>query len=271
MAHISRIALFPVKSLEGTEVASARILPSGALEHDRRFAIADESGKFVNGKRNARIHLLRAAVDRETGVITLEAPGQVRRMFRFREDRRELEAWLSEFFGSRVQVLENPGGFPDDTAASGPTIVSEATSREVASWFPGLRVEDIRRRFRANLEIAGTPAFWEDQLFGEPGTVVDFEAGDVRCEGSNPCARCVVPTRDPVTAEAYAEFQKTFVARRKQTLPSWAPMSRFDHFYRLCVNTRVPQSEAGKTLRVGDEVRVIGTRSIDGERRIHDR
>jgi uncharacterized protein YcbX len=260
MPHLRRIVLFPIKSLDGVEVPDARILPSGALEADRRFAIADRFGKFINGKRNPAVHRLRAIFDAAKSAVILEATGWTPRTFRFQEDEDELNRWLSDFFAARVRVLESPDGFPDDTEASGPTIVSEATTREVASWFPHLRAEDVHRRFRANLEIAGVPAFWEDQLFGEPGTVVDFAVGDVRLEGSNPCARCVVPTRDQVTGDVYAEFQKTFIARRKESLPSWAPVSRFDHYYRLCVNTRIPNSQKGKTLRIGDEVTLLGTR-----------
>lgn len=260
MSHINRIVLFPIKSLDGVEVQGAHILPSGGLENDRRFALADSSGKLINGKRTPAIHGLRARFDAGESAVTLEAAGRARMTFRCSEDRTALQDWLSNYFGFRVQVLESPAGFPDDREASGPTLVSAATTKEVASWFPGLRAEEVHRRFRANLELSGVPAFWEDQLFGEPGTVVDFAVGEVRFEGSNPCARCVVPTRDPVTANVYTDFQKTFVARRKGSLPSWAPASRFDHFYRLCVNTRVPASEAGKTIKAGDQVRLLATR-----------
>lgn len=263
MPTLSRIVLFPIKSLDGVEVPSARFLASGALDGDRRYAIADESGKVVNGKRNPQIHRLRAIFDGPRNAVTLDAAGQAHKTFRFREDRRELQTWLGQYFGFPVQVLENPDGFPDDTEAHGPTMVSEATLCEVASWFPGLQPEDIRRRFRANLELAGVPAFWEDQLFGEQGTVVDFTVGGVQLEGSNPCARCVVPTRDPVSAEIFGGFAKTLATRRKETLPSWAPASHFDHFYRLCVNTRIPETQAGKTLKIGDEVRLMGTRRIE--------
>ena len=33
--------------------------------------------------------------------------------------------------------------------------------------------------------------------------------------------------------------------------------SRFNHFYRLAVNTIVPADQAGKTVRVGDEVGIV--------------
>jgi hypothetical protein len=40
-------------------------------------------------------------------------------------------------------------------------------------------------------------------------------------------------------------------------LPEWAEKSRFNHFYRLAVNTIVPADQAGKMVRVGDEVQVV--------------
>ena len=117
----------------------------------------------------------------------------------------------------------------------------------------------MRRRLRANIEIEGVPAFWEDQLFAEQQTeFVQFQVGAVLFEGINPCQRCVVPTRDSLIGKVYPEFQKIFLKKRKETLPEWAPLSRFDHFFRLSVNTRIPESEAGKILQVGDEVKIYG-------------
>ena len=145
---------------------------------------------------------------------------------------------------------------PDDTDSPGPTVISTAALAEVATWYPGLSEQDARRRFRANLEFGRCPAFWEDRLFGDEGGSVAFTIGDVRARGINPCRRCIVPTRDPDSGEARDGFQRTFVARRRETLPSWARRSRFDFFYRLSVNTCVDASQAGKVLRTGDPVRM---------------
>jgi hypothetical protein len=102
------------------------------------------------------------------------------------------------------------------------------------------------------------PAFWEDQLYGEDErSVVRFRIGEVNFEGSNPCARCPVPARDPQTAADLVGFQKRFTELRRETLPPWAPASRFDHFYRLAVNTRVAPTETGKLLRLGDTLQIF--------------
>ena len=101
------------------------------------------------------------------------------------------------------------------------------------------------------------PAFWEDCLFGEDErSVVRFHIGEVALEGSNPCARCPVPPRDPLTGVILDGFQKRFTQLRESTLPEWSPRERFDHFYRFSTNTRVASSESNKHLRVGDSLRL---------------
>jgi uncharacterized protein YcbX len=97
------------------------------------------------------------------------------------------------------------------------------------------------------------PAFWEDALFGEDErSIVRFRIGEVAFEGSNPCARCPVPPRDPLTGVTLDGFQKHFTQLRESTLPPWSSRDRFDHFYRFTTNTRVASSESTKLLRVGD-------------------
>jgi len=81
---------------------------------------------------------------------------------------------------------------------------------------------------------------------------VRFKIGEVRFEGSNPCARCPVPPRNPRTGEDLIGFQKKFTDMRRSQLPHTSPRERFDHFYRLATNTRVASTEQGKVLRVGD-------------------
>lgn len=220
----------------------------------------EKSGCFVNGKRYAKVHLLRSSFDLTAGTVSLQAyDGAPTHTFHLSEERTELESWLSEYFGFEVELRQNPiAGFPDDTRASGPTIVSTATLETVASWFRGIELDEMRRRFRTNLEIAGVPPFWEDRLFGETeNAVVDFQVGAVRFIGVNPCKRCVVPTRGSLNAAVYKDFQKKFVQQRRATLPDWTHLSRFDSFYRLTVNTRIPESEDGKILQIGDEVELL--------------
>jgi uncharacterized protein YcbX len=327
--RLANIRLHPIKSLDPVSVSEARIGPNGGLELDRAWALYSVDGRWVNGKRTAAMHLIRATYAPDLSSVTLSVPGDCRNIpamtFAFPDDTEGASEWFSMYFEQVVVVRYAREGFPDDGLAPGPTIVSTASLRAVCEWFPGVTLEEARRRFRTTLEIDGAaasdgthaasgsplapvfgepesktrdlrprglaedtgpisprnsplsevrseypgsggegghnngdrlPAFWEDRLFAESqSSVVRFRIGEVAFEGSNPCARCPVPSRDSFTGiAADASFQKRFSELRRANLPSWSPADRFDHFYRLATNTRVPSTEQGKLLRVGDRV-----------------
>jgi uncharacterized protein len=256
MAHLAHLMIYPIKSLDSVAVERATVLASGALQHDREFAIVDQAGKFVNGKRTTKVHGVRSSFDLKARMMTLRVEGgRTQAMFHLDDDRPDIAAWLSDYFEMPVQLIQNTEvGFPDDLVSPGPTVVSTATLAAIASWFPELSLSEVRSRFRANLEIGDVPAFWEDQLFSETEVEVPFTVGAVKFLGVNPCQRCVVISRDSQTGEVYPQFQKQFIRQRKATLPDWTAPSRFNHFYRLAVNTRMDSSQAGKTLQIGDSV-----------------
>jgi MOSC domain-containing protein len=259
MATLAGIRIYPFKSLDPQPVEEAVMLASGALAHDRRYALTDVQGDVINAKRTPAVHLLRSRFDAATNRLTLRVEGTAEEhTFDVETPGGALTEWLSDFFDTRVTILENAAaGFPDDTESPGPTVVSTATLAEIAAWFPGLTLEKVRDRFRANLEIDGVEPFWEDRLLAAGLGVVRFQVGEVELLGTNPCARCIVPSRDARSGEPIQQFAKALSRQREAALPDWAPADRFDHYYRLSVNTRrVGVREC--TLRVGDEVEILG-------------
>jgi uncharacterized protein YcbX len=251
--HLGRIAIFPIKSLDGVAVEEVRITPGGILENDRVYAIVDGDGRIVNGKRTARVHQLRCSFDEGIREVRLWQSGESSQaQFRLDETNR-IGQWMSDFFGFPVTLQhESEKGFPDDRTAFGPTITSEGSLRAIQEWFPVVTLESVRRRFRTNLELGGGTPFCEDRLYGSPDELKAFQIGPVHLVGHNPCQRCVVPTRDPDSGEPVPDFQKKFMQLRREHLPEWANAQRFNHFYRFAVNTSIPPTEAGKQLRIGD-------------------
>jgi uncharacterized protein len=261
-ARLAHIQLHPIKSLDPIEVNEARIGPGGGIEFDRAWALYSVDDQWVNTKRTAAIHLIRAAYAPDLSTVTLSVPGDrsmtPTKTFAFPQDTETAAAWFTAYFERPILVRHSPEGFPDDPIANGPTIISTASLDAVCKWFPSLTTADARRRFRTSLEVSGVPAFWEDRLFGEEErSAIHFRIGEVAFEGSNPCARCHVPPRDPLTGEDLVGFQKRFTELRRAQLPPWSPAARFDHFYRLATNTRVAPTEHGKTLRVGDALKLL--------------
>ena len=255
--ELSRIRIYPIKSLDGVDVSEAAITAGGSLENDRVYAMFDGEGRIVNGKRTADVHRLRCAFDERMREVTLRSEGSSTSTRFALDDPRPLERWFGDYFGFSIELRHEPAqGFPDDAVASGPTLVGVESLREVQRWYEGLELENVRRRFRTNLELDGGEGFREDALFGGPGELKPFRIGSVRFLGHNPCQRCVVPSRDPDSGEAIRGFQKLFARRREDRLQQWSDVRRFDHFYRFAVNSSIPPSEAGKRLRIGDSVTI---------------
>ncbi len=271
--YLARIDIYPIKSLDRVALNEARILRSGALEGDRQFAIIDRHGKWVNGKRTPKVHGLRLISRDHDQTLSIQIEGSEQVIiFDSAQENTTVENWLGDYFGFPVTLVQNDTtGFPDDTNAPGPTVISTATIETVASWYPHLQVDELRRRLRTNLEIGGVPPFWEDYLFTEANHCVQFQIGKVLLHGVNPCQRCVVPTRDSRTGTADSGFQKVFVSQRRASLPAWAARSRFNHFYRLAVNTRLSEVQGDPMIRTGDTVAIKGivTDSIQGNSQDH--
>lgn len=264
--RLINIRLHPIKSLDPISVTEARIGPAGGLEFDRAWALYTADNRWINGKRTPAMLRIRAAFAPDLSHVTLSAPEDDRDLspvqVPFPEVTDTAAQWFSAYFQQPVFVRQSQNGFPDDPIANGPTIISTSTLETVCRWFPSISLNEARRRFRTTLEIgsdAGAgeelPAFWEDRLFGPTNTYpIRFRIGEVNFEGSNPCARCSVPSRDSRSGSITPDFQRHFTDMRREHLPAWAIPEHFDHYYRLAVNTRTALSEAGKTLRVGDSL-----------------
>ncbi len=254
--RVGRITIYPIKSLDGVDVSEARLTTTGALAGDRRFAFFDREGRYFNGKRDARIHEVRTTFESDLSAMTVEAPGGQRQTFSLSDPLR-LNEWFSEYFGLGLALRENvDGGFPDDQDCPGPTVTSWATLRAVGRWVSdaGLSDDELHRRFRANIVLDDCEPFYEDSLYGDPGGTAFF-IGSVRFLGVRPSARCAVPARDSRSGTTLVNFQKRFVDNRKVELPPGVNRSAFDHYYRLCVNTRVPNAGPEQVIRRGDPVR----------------
>jgi uncharacterized protein len=269
MPSLEQIRVHPIKSFDAATTPARSLTAGGGLEWDRRYAIVESTTRparadaaadlaYVNGKREPQIHRIRAEYDLERETVSIGEVGtDPTTAFHLERDRGALESWLSAFLGYDVALVrDDTGGYPDDTEASGPTVISKGTLEAVASWYDDIDPTELCRRLRPNLVVGGVPAFWEDQLYDEPGRVVRFDVGSATLEGVNPCQRCVVPTRNPDTGESTDGFRERFVERRKATLPEWANEAWFDHYFRLMVNTRVPAAARGATLSVGDGLAV---------------
>ncbi len=261
---LSRITIYPVKSLDGMALREAMIADGGCLLHDREYAIVDADGQFIIGKTNPLVHSLRSSVDFEHGLISFRRNKETEwDQFHLEEDTSAIHSYLTGYFGiPSVLYRDTQGRFMDIPDVAGATVLSTASLKTISGWFGNLDLEETRKRFRATLEIEGVLPFWEDRLFAAEGVAVEFRIGEVTLFGMSPRTRCVVPTRNPESGEVTHAFPKIFARHRAASLPEWSHLDEFGNHYYLTVNCHIPATETGKWIRVGDEVRIIGERSL---------
>lgn len=261
---LSRITIYPIKSLDGIELKRAVISEGGCLLHDREFAITDENGNFIIGKTNPLVHKLRSSVDFEKSIISFHHQDESEWVhFHYEDDKKELQSYLSKYFNVAVFLQRNSKGrFMDIPDIAGITILSGSSIKTISEWYSNMDLEETRKRFRSTLEIEGVEAFWEDHLFSRKGRGIEFKVGDVTIYGMSPRARCVVPTRNPETGEALHAFPKIFSKHRASSLPEWSMLEEYGHHYFLTVNCYIPESEIGKWIETGNEIKIIGEKNF---------
>jgi uncharacterized protein YcbX len=252
MAHVAGLRVYPVKGLDGEAVETAALREKGTLQHDRAFALAAGDGP-VNAKQFPALHEFDTNYDPETRTLSVTAPDGDTRAFDLDADRAAAGDWFAARLDADLALERDPAGFVD-RPSMGPSVVSTATLETVASWFDDLTVEGARRRLRANVEIGGVPAFWEDRFVGDDAPT--FETAGVEFAGVTPCNRCVVPSRDPDSGDPLPAFRETFLREREATFPEWADRDAFDHYYAVMILAAVRDAPADPVLSVGDDVTV---------------
>lgn len=261
---VNRITIYPIKSLDGVDLQKGMITKGGCLLHDREYAIIDEEGNFIKGKNNLLIHSLRSKIDFENEIISLRHQEENKwNTFHLPNDLKHLNSYLTHFFGMPASFHQNTEGrFLDMPDISGITIISSESVASISGWYEEMETEEVRKRFRATIEINSVPPFWEDNLFSKKDAAIEFTIGNVSLIGMSPRARCVVPSRNPETGEVIHAFAKTFSNQRSFSLPEWSQLKEYDHNYYLTVNCYIPETEIGKWIQVGDEIKIIGLVSL---------
>ena len=230
--RVAALYVHPVKSLGGVSVPSFDVGDFGPVG-DRRWMLVDDDGVFMTQRTDARLALLRPALDDGfPGAFTLDGPGMdplritappgdaPRRRVRVWDDvvegaayPEEVDEWLTEALRRVCHLVYMPDDVwrQVDPTYAGPRDRTSFTdafpllvlSRESVAELNGrLAAKGVppvdERRFRPNVVVEGT---------GRPFAEDDW--GDVRVGGAalrvvKPCARCVVTTIDPDRAEPSA-------------------------------------------------------------------
>jgi uncharacterized protein len=242
MPHLTQLHIYPVKSLAGIALSSARVEQRG-LQHDRRWMLVRPAdGRFVTQRELPGMALLGTAIESQHLVIfdrknvahrcriPLEAglDGRAARAITVWDDTLdaapttpEADAWLSARLGEPLQLvrMHEAAHRPAD-----PKYAPEGHEVSFADGFPFLLIgeaslDDLNQRlpqpvpmdrFRPNFVFSK-----EKSTPYEEDTWRAFRVGNQQFMGVKPCGRCIVTTIDQGTAERSAEPLRTLASYRR--------------------------------------------------------
>lgn len=223
---ISELYIYPVKSLAGIAVTSARVLEKG-LEMDRRWMVVDENNQFMTQRIYPKMALIKTTL--KEGVLSLQSSDSSIEVnpvdksslvtvwndsFKASESADEVNKWISDqlkthcrlVFMNEKQVVRTKMDHALSFADGYPYLFLGRSSMDDLNQ--RLKQPLSILRFRPNIVFAGGEPFEEDFWH-------EFQVGNVFFQGVKPCVRCALPTVDPETAEKGVEPLKTLASFRK--------------------------------------------------------
>jgi len=231
---LTEIWIYPIKSLGGITLTSAKVLPKG-LEYDRRFMLIDENGLFLTQRVHPQMALFKTSISRENLTITyngdtlsmsLHPPAtQAPRPVQIWDDlvmANEVDPAYSAWFSQRLGFPCKLVYFPEENPrAVDPRYKVNDEHVGLADAYPFLIIgqaslNDLNtrlhtplpmNRFRPNFVFTGGQPYEEESWS-------HFTVGTNRFVGVKPCARCVLTTVNQETAEKGKEPLKTLATYR---------------------------------------------------------
>lgn len=276
-ARVTELNIYPVKSLRGISLPSA-LLTSQGLQHDRRWMVVRDNGRFVTQRELATLALVETTLQDDGVMLARDGFGSILLAFdrpagntinskvwsdavETSDEGDEIAAWLTAATGSRqnLRIVRMAAGFRRQHnnvgrfGAENATLFADASPYLVANQesLDVLNQELLARghepvpmnRFRANVVVAGIPAFSERDVDSLGNAQFALGLRDA-------CERCVVPTIDQDTAIKNPQHEPF------KTLTDINPMpgKRAPAFAENSILLR----GAGATIRVGDTLQVDG-------------
>lgn len=265
---LTDIIIYPIKSLGGISLTSAKIDDRGLL-YDRRWMLVDDTGRFLSQREHAVMALLQVHLTGNGLRITHKEDNNLSFTIPFTPEINEVvrvTIWddtceaviVSEgantWFSHVLQIAARLVYMPYETRRK---VDDRYTyNNEVVSFADGYpfliigqaSLDNLNRRldepipmnrFRPNLVFSGGIPFEEDTW----GT---FRIGEAEFRVAKPCARCVVITIDQNTGLKGAEPLKTLATFRKQQ-------------NKIMVGQNLVHTKGG-TLRVHDAIELMSAR-----------
>lgn len=271
---IKNIFIYPIKSIRGIAIPEVEVQTRG-LAMDRRWMLVDREGVFLTQRTFAKMALLQPNLHENQLEVTTQdtkiSPIFVSRIPTIQEEAlipvqiwkdscmawpypKEINQWFSEVLDQDVRLVYlpetstrpikerfyRPGDYVS-LADAYPVLLANTSSLE--DFNTRLEKPIPIQRIRPNILVEHDVPYAEDDW-------LDFTIGNVRFRGTEPCARCQVLNINPQTTLSSPETLKTLSSYRKKENNVYFGLNACLH----------DASQAGLTLRVGDELTVLEQR-----------
>jgi uncharacterized protein YcbX len=224
MPYVSALYTYPIKSCAGIQHTHIALDARG-LAYDRRWMVTDPAGQFITMRGVHRMTLVQPTLTAQELILTapdlpplhipLNSAGDRRQVTVWRDtceaaDEGDAAAdWMSQALGTPARLVK----MPDDTRRLTSTthtdqpgevgfadgypllFISEASLQDLNARLSAAGKARVpMSRFRPNVVLADCPPYAED-------TWARAEINGIRFDLVKPCARCVMTTVDPQTAQ----------------------------------------------------------------------
>ena len=265
MYKVSQLFIYPIKSLAGFEVASAKLTDRG-FEHDRRWMLVDSSNVFITQRQYPEMCLLQTAIENDELIVfhknnpedqlrlSLQPAPTSTFKVKIWDDECEAQAegdtagkWFSNKLSTQCKLVYMPHNTRrkvDDE------YVSEYGITNFSDAFPLLIIgqaslDDLNsrlqeplpiNRFRPNIFFEGGSAYDEDIM-------QEVLIGKIKMLGVKLCARCPITTINQADAHKAKEPLNTLAGYRMK--------NNKVYFGQNLLHTQIGQ------VKVGDAIEIV--------------
>ena len=277
--YISKINIFPIKSLGGISLENA-IVEDRGLQYDRRYLLVDEDGKFLTQREYSKMALIDVSINKDYLEVGIKGFETLRISKEFENAEKtnvqiwssfcdaliadeKTNQWFSEVLNFNCRLVQMPVSTHrqiNETFNKGNEVVSFAdgypiliiSESSLADLNSKLESSIPMNRFRPNIVVSDAEAFAEDSW-------KKIKIGNTVFRSTKPCARCVVTTIDQETGVSdVKEPLKTLATYRKSfdVFPD-----SFEHFGLVKNDVLFGQNlvaeNFGEGIKTGDKIEVL--------------
>jgi uncharacterized protein len=238
---LSEIWIYPIKSLGGIRLNTARIMEKG-IEYDRRWMLVDENGQFLTQRVLPQMSLFKLSIEEDKIIVVKKNPaikpdtihlntreepkGKTMHARIWNDDVQvaEVDPEISKWFSAQMGFTCSLVSFPEhNPRLVDPNFNVNNENVSLADAYPFLVIgksslDDLNNRlehpvpmnrFRPNFVVIGGDPYEEDNW-------KNFRIGDNRFVGVKKCGRCVLTTVNQDTGEKGTEPLFTLSSYRKE-------------------------------------------------------